>query len=63
MFEMGPGELFTILLIVLIVFGGTRLDRLAPELGRWSRWDWVRVGSAVALALAALLIFAGRHHR
>jgi hypothetical protein len=54
---MELGELVLIALIVIVVFAGTRLDRWAPEIERWSRSDWILV------ATAALLSFAARHQR
>ena len=35
--SLGPGELFTIALVALIVFGPTRLPEMARKLGQWTR--------------------------
>lgn len=63
--SMGLADLLLILLIVVVVFGATRLpgsDRPSdgsPTTSRWSRTDWILllaavVSCGVALALPAL---------
>jgi hypothetical protein len=69
MFRMGPGELVVILLIVVAVFGSTKLPQIGEYLERllngeplverpdaWTSEDWLLVIAVVALGIAAIVL-------
>jgi len=76
MFGMDLGELVLILIIVVVVFGGTKLPGIGESLrnyrppaapsrlevaGRWTWSDWLLLLAPLALAAVSVLLAAWRH--
>jgi hypothetical protein len=70
-FGMGYQDLFLILVIVVVVFGATKLplagnrpDGAGPRASRWTWADWALLGAAIlSVSVAvALEIWKARHH-